>query len=815
MGDRVEGLSESEASARLARDGPNEIEEHREPVLLTIVRHYWGPMPWMIEAALVLSLLIRHWADAAIIGALLVLNGAVSVWEEHQAGNAIESLRQQLAATALVRRDGAWRTIDARDLVVGDLVRIGLGDLVPADVTVLGDGQLELDQSPLTGESLPVERRGGEECYSGSVVTLGESDAVVAATGPRTYFGRTAQLVQEAGTTSHFQRAVLRIARYLIVMAVALVALILLVGLVRGNPAGDLLEFALIVTVASIPVALPAVLSVTMAVGASQLAREGAVVSHLAAVEELGGVDVLCSDKTGTLTRNQLRAGTARPVAAVDPSEVLRWAALASGTATRDVIDRAVQEAAVGIGPAERFTVLDRRPFDPVRKRAESTVLAPDGTTIEVTKGAPQVIIALLDPHDPGTAASSTATMAVVDDLAATGSRSLAVARTDGTGRWSVLGVIPLSDPPRADSSDTVLAARHLGVEVKMVTGDQTAIARQIGKEVGLGTDLLEAAEIDRTAPDRLPDLVEAADGFTQVFPEHKYAIVAALQRRGHLVGMTGDGVNDAPALRQADAGIAVSGATDAARAAADLVLTAPGLHVVVGAIRTSREIFARMTSYATYRITETIRVLLFVTASIVVFDVFPVTTMMIVLLALLNDGAILSIAYDRATAAPRPVTWQMGTVLTVATVLGLAGLVASFTLYALADAFSSLGADQLQTLMYLKLSVAGHLTIFITRTRGPFWSSRPSGLLLGAVLGTQAVATLIAVYGILVPPLGWGWAAVVWAYALVFFVVNDRVKLLAYRLLSRRDTVRTPTRSWSARAGEGEAPGSRVAGPT
>lgn len=788
VGSGVDGLTQEESEKRLARDGRNEIVERTEPFLIRLLRHWWGPMPWMIEVALALSIVTRHWADAAIIGALLVLNGAVSFWEEYQAGNAIEALKERLATEAQVRRDGQWRTVDARELVVGDVVRLRLGDLVPADVRLLDGSELEVDQSALTGESLPVTRARGGECYSGSVVTLGETQAVVVGTGARTYFGKTAQLVQDAGAVSHFQQAVLRIARYLILLAVVLVAVIIVVGVARGNPVAELLEFALVVTVASIPVALPAVLSVTMAVGASELARHDAVVSHLAAVEELGGVDVLCSDKTGTITQNRLRVGAPAAASGVDADDVVRWAGLASRSGTRDVIDQAVAAAVEAVGPIDGFVVEEFQPFDPVHKRTEATVRGADGSMVRVSKGAPQVILALLDPADERTGDAVQRATVAVNEFAATGSRSLAIARTDGADRWTLVGVLPLADPPREDSRATIDAARALGVTVKMVTGDQMAIAREIAGEVGLGTDLLDATNLDDVDDDALRDIIEEADGFSQVFPEHKYRIVELLQARGHLVGMTGDGVNDAPALKQADAGIAVAGATDAARAAADIVLTAPGLSVIVGAIRTSRQIFERMTSYAIYRITETMRVLLFVTASIVVFDFFPVTTMMIVLLALLNDGAILSIAYDNATPSPTPVVWKMRSVLTVSTALGIAGLAASFTLFALANSVFDLPRDQIQTLMYLKLSVAGHLTIFLTRTRGRFWSSRPSNLLLGAVLGTQAVATLIAVYGVLVPPIGWGWAVVVWVYALACFLINDQVKLLTYWLLDRRE---------------------------
>ena len=777
------GLTSDEAAQRLVEDGPNAIEARRRSPIVELALRFWGPIPWMIEAALVLSLAVGRWADAAIIGALLVMNGLVSFWEEHQAGNALDALKEQLATTARVRRDGTWRDLDARQLVRGDVIGIRLGDVVPADARLLAGAALELDRSALTGESLPVARSPGELVESGAVVTVGEATAEVTATGSRTSFGRAAQLVSGAGRTSHFQRAVMRIARYLIALAVALVTVILVVGVVRGNPLDEMLEFALVVAVASIPVALPAVLSVTMAVGAADLARSQAVVSHLAAVEELGGIDVLCADKTGTITENRLEVGEPAPVGGSRPDDVLAAAALASRAEHRDPIDAAVLRAADGAGAGGGGTVVDFAPFDPVVKR--STAEVRDGsTTFRVTKGAPQVVAALVDDVDVVVAADD-----VVEGFARRGWRSLAVARADGDGPWRLLGVLPLSDPPRDDSAPTIEAARALGVDVKMVTGDQRPIAREVARQVGLGTDIQVADVLDDVGDGTAADVatVERSDGFAQVLPEHKHRIVRLLQDAGHLVGMTGDGVNDAAALQQADAGIAVAGATDAARSAADIVLLAPGLSVIVRAIRTSREIFARMTSYAIYRIAETIRVLLFVTAAILVFDVFPVTAIMIVLLALLNDAAILAIAYDRVTGAPGPATWQLRSVLTVATVLGVAGVAASFGLFVLSREVFGLDEDVARTLMYLKLSVAGHLTIFATRTRGPFWSSRPAPLLVGAVVGTQLLATAIAAFGIFMEPIGVARAAAVWAYALAWFVVNDQCKVLTYRVLDRR----------------------------
>ncbi len=777
----AEGLTTAAAQGRLQRYGANEIgERHRSPVLV-FLGYFWAPIPWMIEIALVLSLAVRHWADAAIIAVLLIMNGLVAFFEEHQASNAIAALKQRLSSSARVLRDGSWVTLAARELVPGDVVRVRLGDVVPADLRVLDDVTLDIDQSALTGESLAVSRGRGQVLYSGSVVVRGEADAVVYATGAASFMGKTTALVEAAGTVSHFQRAVLRIGNYLIVMAAALVALTVVVSLVRGNAVLETLEFALVVTIASVPVALPAVLSVTMAVGARKLARHQAVVSHLPAVEELGGVDVLCSDKTGTLTQNRLALAAFWAATGVEESDLLAAAALASRVEDNDAIDRAIL-AAHGEPPpgqVEQFT-----PFDPVGKRTMARVRTVDGHRFRVSKGAPQVIAALCE-RDAVTGQVSE----VVEGFASRGYRALGVARADGDDAWRLLGVLALADPPREDSAETIAAAKELGVVVKMVTGDQVAIGREVSRQVGLGEHIVDAATLESGADDaELGAQVEAVDGFAQVFPEHKYRIVRLLQAAGHIVGMTGDGVNDAPALKQADAGIAVAGATDAARAAADVVLLAPGLSVIVEAIRQAREIFGRMISYATYRIAETLRVLLLITLAIVFLNFFPVTAVMIVFLALLNDGAILAIAYDRVRGARRPVAWDMRSVLTVATVLGVMGVAETFLLFVVADKVFGMDQDLIRTLIYLKLSVSGHLTIFVTRTREPFWSRpAPAPILLGAVVGTQAIATVIAVYGLLMTPLGWGWAGVVWAYALFWFLIEDQAKRIAYRWLARR----------------------------
>ncbi len=783
LGSSPDGLGQVEAQKRLTQYGPNEIEEKEANPLLKFLTYFWGPIPWMIEVAVILSAVARHWPDFFIILLLLIANAAVGFWEEHQAGNAIAALKAKLAIKACVKRDGEWITRAARELVPGDVIRVRLGDIVPADARLLAGDPVEVDQSALTGESLPATRKPGEAVFSGSILRRGEIDAMVYATGTTTYFGKTAQLVQEAHTVSHFQRAVLKIGDYLIVLAVVLVALIITVSLFRGDPILSTLQFALVLTVAAIPVAMPTVLSVTMAVGARLLAKKEAIVTRLAAIEELAGVDVLCSDKTGTLTQNKLTLGDPFSVNNIPADQVILWAALASRAEDKDTIDLAVIGGVKDDQALKGFQVTHFQPFDPVHKRTEATVKAKDGKEFKVTKGAPQVILEL----SSNAGQVKPAVEKAVDEFAARGFRSLGVARADQDGKWDFVGVLPLFDPPRKEAKATIASARQMGVHVKMLTGDQMAIARETARKLGLGTNILDASCFGNTKAHetaQLAESIEQADGFAQVFPEHKFHIVDVLQKRGHIVGMTGDGVNDAPALKKADCGIAVSDATDAARAAASIVLLASGLSVIVDAIKESRKIFQRMNSYAIYRIAETMRVLFFMTLAILVFNFYPVTAVMIVMLALLNDGAILSIAYDKVHYKDQPEAWNMRLVLGISTVLGVIGVVAAFGLFYLGERVFHLDHGHIQTLMYLKLSVAGHLTIFLTRTRGPFWSIRPARILWVAVLGTQIVATLIAVYGLFMTPLGWSWALFVWGYALVWFLMNDRVKLLAYRVL-------------------------------
>ena len=779
------GLSSEEAKRRLKIIGPNEIPEKKVHPVIKFLRYFWGPIPWLIEIAAAISFMIHHWVDFYIILGLLITNSVVGFWEEHKAENIIEYLKKKLSLTARVLRDGKWQVIPARELVPGDIVRIRLGDIVPADLKLIEGEYLMVDESILTGESLPVEKKVGDVAYSGSIVKRGEMTGVVIATGLKTFFGKTVELVQKAKTVSKYQKLIINIGNYLIILTILLVTAMAIEEIMRGVDFLELLKFSLVLVVAAIPAALPAVLSITMAIGAYELAKKQAIVTKLVAVEELAGVDTLCADKTGTLTKNKLTVSDPVPVAGnYNKKDVILYAALASREEDKDPIDLAVLEALEKYGLTEeykKYKQLQFKPFDPVRKRTEALVEGPQGERFMVAKGAPQVILKLVNADDN----LRDKVMITVDEYAKHGYRMIGVARTAGNeeSKWIYVGLIPLFDPPREDAKETIQYLKKMGISVKMITGDHVAIAREIAKMLGIGTRIYTIDQLMEAKPEDAVKLALKADGFAEVYPEHKYMIVEALQRAGRTVAMTGDGVNDAPALKKADVGIAVSNATDAARAAAAIALLAPGISVIKDAIMTARKIFKRMYSYVVYRITETIRILFFVTLAIMILKLYPITPVMIILLALLNDLPILAIAYDNVKIPEKPAKWDLKLILTVSTILGLLGVGTSFLLLWLSLAYLALPVAMVQTFVFLKLAVAGHLTIFVTRTEGPFWSIRPGSWLLITAIITKVAATIIAMMGLgLMYPLSPFFTALLWGYALAWFIVADQIKLLVYR---------------------------------
>jgi len=808
----AKGLTQAEAAARLQRYGRNAIAEKEESALRKFLLFFWGPIPWMIEAAALLSALIGHWADFAIITVLLLYNAVAGFWQERKASNALAALKAGMAPKAEVLRDGDFTTVDAAEVVPGDILRIKLGQIVPADVRFVGGDTISIDQAALTGESLPVDKKAGDIGYSGSIAKRGEMTAVVIGTGKNTFFGRTAKLVAGAGRgPTHSQRAVTQIGDFLI--AFCLLLALLLVGSElyrdivvaddwRWSDVLDILRLVLVLLIASIPVAMPSVMTVTNALGALALSRKKAIVSRLEAIEELAGVDTLCSDKTGTLTKNQLTLHDPKLFAAKDTSALVLAAALASEPGSDDPIDKAIFA-----GLADKKVLTDYKPgkftpFDPVSKRTQATVTDADGKTLVFSKGAPQAIAALCklsgdDAHKAD---------ACVSDLASRGLRSLGVARSDDGGNsWSFLGILSLEDPPRDDSRQTISRARDHGLQVKMITGDDVAIGKEIAGQVGIGPNILAAGDVFSKdvdmnhLPDRIVDCVEKADGFGRVFPEHKYAIVKALQGRGHQVAMTGDGVNDAPALKQADCGIAVSGATDAARAAAAIILTAPGLSTVVDAIDEARKIFERILHYVLFRVSMTLDIMVVVVFATVFFGFPPLTPVMIVLVALLDDVPIMTIAYDNTLVPPRPVHWQMRRLLFGASIIGLFSIAQTLALLLVGmewlgneswQSWIKLAREQIQTIVFLQIVAGGHLLLFVVRARGAFFSRpRPAFRLFAAIVGTQVLTVLMCGFGWLVPAIPWAVIGLVWLYMIAWMFLLDLVKRLLYRHLRRTRT--------------------------
>lgn len=791
----AKGLSKAEATARLAGFGPNALVEKKVSPWIKFLGYFWGPIPWMIEVAAVLSAIVRHWPDFFIILALLLFNAGVGFWQEFKAANALEALKSQLALRARVLRDGQWNEVDAAELVPGDIVRLRLGDIIPADAKLIEGDYLSVDQSALTGESLPVDKKVGEVVYSGSIAKQGEMVAMITATGSQTFFGMTAKLVEGAGAPSHFQKAVLAIGDYLIFMSLGLVAVLILVQLHRGTPMLELFQFALILTVASIPVAMPAVLSVTMAVGALALSKKGAIVSKLQSIEEMAGIDILCSDKTGTLTQNKLTLGEPAIFSAKDAQDLILAAALASKAEDKDAIDQAVIGGLNDPSLLDQYTQTSFTPFDPIGKRTEAKITSSSGQAFQTTKGAPQVIVALAQlAGDEAQRANQ-----LVDEFATKGFRTLGVARSDDGKNWTFLGILPMFDPPRVDSAQTIKEANEHGIRVKMVTGDNVAIARQIAGQLGLGKEIQPASNLlgaDGAKALDAAEQIEKADGYAQVFPEDKYAIVKALQGRHHLVAMTGDGVNDAPALKQADVGIAVSGATDAARAAADLILTAPGLATITTAVEEARRIFERMNSYAIYRINETIRIMIFVVLAMIVYNFYPITAIMIILLAFFNDLPIMTIAYDHTKVEPKPVRWNMHRVLAVSTAMGVTGTIGSFLMLYLAMNWLHLSIGQVQTYVFLKMAVSGHMALFVARARSWYLARPyPAPVMIWTAVATKVAATLLCVYPMgLMTAITWFDVSLIWGYSIAWSFVTDVAKVSIQR---RFDYTAAPHRSF------------------
>ncbi|CAG8559604.1 20789_t:CDS:2 [Dentiscutata erythropus] len=794
------GLTTDEAKDRLEKFGRNELAEVKTNPILKFLSYFTGAIAYLIELSCVFAAIVQHWVS--------------------RAESALDALKQTLALKAKVWRDGQFVEVDTAELVPGDVIGLRLGDIIPADARLLGisvtggetEGTLSIDQSALTGESLPVEKKKGDTCYSSSIVKQGQMLAVVTKTGSKTFIGRAANLISITVEQGHFQKIVNAIGNFLILITVVLVSIIFIYQMVyfRNDPVKgnvfEVLGHVLVLTIAAIPVGLPTVLSVTMAVGAKQLAAKKVIVKRLTAVEEMASVSVLCSDKTGTLTLNELTFDEPYLSHGYTKHDILLYSYLSAEPGANDPIESAVRTAA-----ENELDILQNRqsahevpgykvtafiPFNPATKMTNATVVNLDTNEVfKVAKGAPQVIIQLVGGDNDAVRA--------VNSLAVRGLRALGVARTypDDPDTYKLVGMISLLDPPRPDSAETIRRCNHYGVEVKMITGDQLIIAKEVAHRLGMNRVILDANHL--VDPDKTEEEVtqhcERADGFAQVIPEHKYRVVELLQKRGLLVGMTGDGVNDAPALKKANVGIAVHGCTDAARSAADIVLLAPGLSTIVDGIMTSRAIFQRMRSYALYRITSTVHFLMFFFC-ITLIENWQMSAILLILIALLNDAATLVIAVDNAKISPRPDKWRLGQLIVLSMILGVLLTAASFAHFYIALYVFNIGIDdqRLETIMYLHISSAPHFVIFSTRLSGYFWENLPSPTFFVAVLGTQIFAMFISIYGLLTPAIGWGWGVSIIVISLLYFFVLDFVKVNVFKYWSFELTAKlwpTPAR--------------------
>lgn len=816
-----EGLSADEGASRLQVFGPNKLEEKKESKILKFLGFMWNPLSWVMEAAALMAIALANgdgrppdWQDFVGIVVLLVINSTISFIEENNAGNAAAALMAGLAPKTKVLRDGRWSEQDASILVPGDIISIKLGDIVPADARLLEGDPLKIDQSALTGESLPVTKNPSDEVFSGSTCKQGEIEAVVIATGVHTFFGKAAHLVDSTNQVGHFQKVLTAIGNFCICsIAVGIIAELIVMYPIQHRKYRDGIDNMLVLLIGGIPIAMPTVLSVTMAIGSHRLSQQGAITKRMTAIEEMAGMDVLCSDKTGTLTLNKLTVDRSLIevfAKGVEKEHVMLLAARASRTENQDAIDAAIvgmladpKEARAGIREVHFL------PFNPVDKRTALTYIDSDGNWHRASKGAPEQILALCNCKED----VKKKVHSVIDKFAERGLRSLGVAKQevpekskDAAGApWQLVGLLPLFDPPRHDSAETIRRALHLGVNVKMITGDQLAIGKETGRRLGMGTNMYPSSALlgqDKDASiAALPvdELIEKADGFAGVFPEHKYEIVKRLQERKHICGMTGDGVNDAPALKKADIGIAVADATDAARSASDIVLTEPGLSVIISAVLTSRAIFQRMKNYTIYAVSITIRIVfgfMFI-ALIWKFDFAP---FMVLIIAILNDGTIMTISKDRVKPSPQPDSWKLKEIFSTGIVLG--GYMALMTVLFFwimkdTDFFSDKfgvrslrqNDEEMMAALYLQVSIVSQALIFVTRSRSWSFVERPGFLLLGAFVAAQLVATLIAVYAnwgfARIEGCGWGWAGVIWLFSVVTYVPLDILKFAIRYILS------------------------------
>lgn len=761
--DPTTGLTADEVTKRRKKYGLNQMSEDKENLVLKFVMFFVGPIQFVMEAAAILAAGLEDWIDFGVICALLLLNAFVGFVQEYQAGSIVDELKKTLANFAFVIRDGSLIEIAANEIVPGDILQLEDGTVIPADGRVVSeDCHLQIDQSAITGESLAVEKRFGDATYSSSTVKTGEAFMIVTATADSTFTGRAAALVNKAGASGgHFTEVLNSIGTLLLVLVIVTLLPIWVACFYRTVRIVPILRYTLAILIVGVPVGLPAVVTTTMAVGAAYLAKKQAIVQKLSAIESLAGVEILCSDKTGTLTKNKLSLHEPYTVEGVEADDLMLTGCLAASRKKKglDAIDKAFLKSLIDYPRAKaaltKYKLIEFQPFDPVSKKVTSIVESPEGERIICVKGSPLFVLKTVEDDHPIPEDVHENYQNTVTEFASRGFRSLGVARKRGEGHWEILGIMPVMDPPRDDTAQTINEARRLGLRVKMLTGDAVGIAKETCRQLGLGTNIYDADRLGLSgggdmAGSEIADFVENADGFAEVFPQHKYNAVEILQSRGYLVAMTGDGVNDAPSLKKADTGIAVEGATDAARSAADIVFLAPGLSAIIDALKTSRQIFHRMYAYVVYRIALSLHLEIFLGLWIVILNQ-SLSIDLIVFIALFADVATLAIAYDNAPYDPMPVKWNTPRLWGMSIVLGI--ILAIGTWITLTTMFMKKGGivqnfGGLDGILFLQISLTENWLIFITRAQGPFWSSIPSWQLGGAILIVDIIATCFTLFG-------------------------------------------------------------------
>ena len=768
------GLSAVEAKARLQQFGPNAVVEEKAHPGRELVRQFWAPVPWLLEATIIIQVFLGEVVEASVIGGLLIFNAVLSYLQEGHTQKVLALLRQQLRVQARVRRDGAWMTVAAEELVPGDVLHLRQGGIVPADVRI-AEGSLLLDQSALTGESAAVSVEAEKPAYAGAMVRGGEATGEVTATGAGTFFGKTAELVRTAHSVNRQEHEIGAVVRNLFVVNAAMIVVVLGYGQHLGLSLGHMLPLLLAILLASIPVALPATFTLTAAFGSARLSKRGVLITRLSALHDIASMTVLCSDKTGTLTRNEATVKTLWAAPGSSEEELLRAAAMASDPAGQDPVDGAVVKAAAQRGwtPDETARV-NFKSFDPVTKRAEAAFRSASGTQ-RSTKGAPAVVARLAGAAD-------SVWQAQAEKIATHGQRVLAVAAGDET-HWRFLGLLGMEDAVREDSRAVVAAIQAAGVRVVMVTGDNALTAASVAEQVGLAAGLCPTESLHGDLGGASLD----CSVFTGVFPEDKFRLVRAFQRGGEVVGMSGDGVNDAPALRQAEAGIAVANATDVAKAAAAIVLTRPGLSDVVPAIEESRRVFQRIITYTLNMLTKKLELMTLLAGGFLLTGHKPLTPLMMVLFLFLSDFLTMSLATDRMSVSRRPNHWNTRSIVLAAAVLAACKLAFSFGIFAYGHYALHFDTPHLQTLTFATIILSTQAGIYLLRERGHFWASRPSPLLLASSAFAALVAVVLSQSGWLMPPISLLLLAGVAALAAVYFITLDWLKVWLFARLKLR----------------------------